>query len=59
MNGGYIMNDRISVKAVVDFTFKIDPEMSPAEMMAEFIDRIKLGDYFPEDLVEVALIPTT
>ena len=52
------MNDRISVKAVVDFSFKVDPEMSPAEMLVEFIDRIKCGDYFPEDLVDVALIPT-
>lgn len=52
------MDNRISVKAVVDFTFKIDPEMSPAEMMAEFVDRIKSGDYFPEDLVDVSLIPS-
>ncbi len=58
MNGGCIMDNRVSVKAVIDFAFKVDPEMSPAEMMAEFIDRIKSGEYFPEDLLNVALIPT-
>lgn len=52
------MDNRISIKAVIDFTFVTDPDMSPAEMMAEFIDRIKCGDYFPSDLVDLQVIPT-
>lgn len=53
------MNNRISIKAVIDFTFTTDSNMSPAEIMEEFIDRIKSGDYFPNDLVHLELIPTT
>lgn len=52
-----IMNNRISIKAVIDFAFPTDPDLSPAEMMAEFIDRIKTGEYFPEDLINVQLVP--
>lgn len=52
------MNNRISIKAVIDFAFPTDPDLSPAEMMAEFIDRIKTGEYFPEDLINVQLVPT-
>ena len=33
MNGGYIMNNRINIKAVIDFAFSTDPDLSPAEMM--------------------------
>lgn len=50
------MNNRINIKAVIDFAFVTDPDMSPAEMMAEFIDRIKCGDYFPTDLVDLQVI---
>ena len=50
------MNNRINIKAVIDFAFTADPNMSPAEMMAEFIDRIKCGDYFPTDLVDLQVI---
>lgn len=53
------MDNRISVKAVIDFAFNVDPEMSPAEMMDELIDRIRSGEYFPEDLIDVELIPVT
>jgi hypothetical protein len=53
-----IMNNRISIKAVIDFAFPTDPDLSPAEMMAEFIDRIKTGEYFPEDLINVQLVLT-
>ena len=52
------MNNRISIKAVIDFAFTTDPNMSPVEMMEEFIDRIKSGDYFPNDLIHLELIPT-
>ena len=51
------MNNRINVKAVIDFAFRTDPDLSPAEMMEEFIDRIKSGDYFPEDLIRVQVVP--
>lgn len=57
MNGGYIMDNRINIKAVIDFAFPTDPDLSPAEMMAEFVDRIRSGEYFPEDLINVQLIP--
>lgn len=57
MNGGYIMNNRVNIKAVIDFAFSTDPDLSPAEMMEEFIDRIKSGDYFPNDLIHLELIP--
>ena len=56
-NGGYIMNNRINVKAVIDFAFRTDPDLSPAEMMEELVDRIKSGDYFPEDLIRLQVIP--
>lgn len=52
------MNNRINIKAVIDFAFSTDPDLSPAEMMEEFIDRIKCGDYFPEDLIKLQVIPT-
>lgn len=51
------MNNRISIKAVIDFAFTTDPDLSPAEMMAEFIDRIKTGEYLPEDLIGVQVVP--
>ena len=57
MNGGYTMNDRISIKAVIDFAFKMDPDMSVAEMMEEFIDRIRSGEYLPEDLIQLQVVP--
>ena len=57
MNGGYIMNDRINVKAVIDFAFSTDPNLSPAEVMEELVDRIRCGDYFPNDLIHLELIP--
>lgn len=52
------MNNRINIKAVIDFAFTTDSDLSPAEMMAEFIDRIKCGEYLPNDLVHLELIPT-
>lgn len=51
------MENRISVKAVIDFAFKTDPDMSVSEMMEEFIDRIKSGEYLPEDLIQLQIIP--
>ncbi len=51
------MNNRVNIKAVIDFAFSTDPDLSPAEMMEEFIDRIKSGDYFPNDLIHLELIP--
>lgn len=57
MNGGNIMDNRINIKAVIDFAFPTDPDLTPAEMMAEFVDRIRSGEYFPEDLINVQLIP--
>ena len=59
MNGGYIMNNHINLRAVIDFAFKTDPDMSPAEMMEEFIDRIKTGEYFPTDLIHLEVILVT
>ena len=53
------MNNHINLRAVIDFAFKIDPDMSPAEMMEEFIDRIKTGEYFPTDLIHLEVIPVT
>lgn len=50
------MNNRISIKAVVDFAFTTDPDMSPSEVMEELIDRIRTGDYFPSDLVDLQVI---
>lgn len=50
------MNDRISIKAVIDFAFTTDPDMSPSEVMEELIDRIRSGDYFPSDLVDLRVI---
>lgn len=50
------MNNRINVKAVIDFAFRVDPDLSPSEMMEELVDRIKSGDYFPEDLIRVQVI---
>lgn len=50
------MNNRISIKAVIDFAFTTDPDMSPSEMMEELIDRIRSGDYFPSDLVDLQVI---
>jgi hypothetical protein len=52
------MNNRINIKAVIDFAFLTDPDLSPAEMMEEFIDRIKTGEYLPNDLIHLELIPT-
>lgn len=51
------MNNRINIKAVIDFSFIADPDMTPAEMMAEFIDRIKCGEYCSRDLVDLQVIP--
>lgn len=56
MNGGYTVDNRINIKAVIDFAFSTDPSLSPAEMMEEFIDRIKSGDYFPNDLIHLEVI---
>lgn len=50
------MDNRINVKAVIDFTFSTDPTLSPAEMMEEFIDRIRSGEYMPDDLVNLQVI---
>lgn len=52
------MNNRMNIKAVIDFAFAVNPSLSPAEMMEEFIDRIKCGEYRPEDLIKLQLIPT-
>ena len=51
------MNNRINIKAVIDFAFPTDPDLSPAEMMEELIDRIRSGEYLPSDLIDLQVIP--
>lgn len=51
------MKERISIKAVIDFTFNTDPDYTRDEMIEEIIDRIRSGDYFPSDVVGLELIP--
>ena len=50
------MKNRVNVKAVIDFAFQTDPDMSPTEMMEELIDRIRSGDYFPSDLINLQVV---
>ncbi len=50
------MNNRINIKAVIDFAFTLDPDLSPTEMMEEFVDRIRSGEYRPDDLVNLQVI---
>ena len=48
----------MKIKAIIDFTFNVDPDLTREEMLKEFIDRIKTGEYFPEDVTGMELIPT-
>jgi hypothetical protein len=43
------------ITAIVNFTF--DFEELNEEAMSEIMDRIKNGEYFPSDVVELELIP--
>lgn len=47
----------MKIKAVIDFTFTTDPTFTHEEMIEEIINRIRSGDYFPEDVTGLELIP--
>lgn len=47
----------MKIKAVIDFTFTADPTLTREEMLNEIIDRIKTGEYLPEDVTRLELIP--
>lgn len=47
----------MKIKAVIDFTFTCDPTFTREEMIEEIIDRIKTGEYLPEDVTGLELIP--
>ena len=48
-------NERITVRATIDFTFETDPELTISEMIEEFEDRIRMGEYFPRDVIRLVI----
>lgn len=53
-NMGGITMAQYKVKASVEFQFNVDLD-NQTEEIAEMIDRIRMGEYFPRDVVNVTL----
>lgn len=48
-------NERITVRATIDFSFSTDPDLTVSELLAELEDRIRMGEFFPHDVIRLSI----
>ena len=48
-------NNQISVRATIDFMFDTDPDLTVSELLAELEDRIRMGEFFPHDVIRLSI----
>ena len=44
-----------NVRAVIDFEFEYSDDMNDAEILSEIEDRIRSGEYFPRNVVNLTI----
>ena len=48
-------NNQISIRATIDFMFTTEPDLTLSEMLEELEDRIRMGEFFPHDVIRLSI----